>query len=63
MPRNSKSAAGSRDPRLLVRIVLGDPVLHANVLRVLLLLGAVIVGSGILRSHSATAVACELEAQ
>lgn len=45
----------------LVRIVMGDPVLHANVLRVLLLFGAVIIGSGILRSHSATAVARELE--
>lgn len=37
----------------LVRILLGDPVLHANVLRVLLLGCAVIIGSGILRSHSA----------
>ncbi len=37
----------------LVRILLGDPVLHANVLRVMLLFGAVIVGSGILRRHSA----------
>jgi len=36
----------------LVRIVFGDPVLHANVLRVLLLLCAVLVGSGILRAHS-----------
>jgi hypothetical protein len=39
----------------LVRIVLGDPVLHANVLRVLLLFGAVIIGTGILRTHSAMA--------
>ena len=46
----------------LVRIVLGDPVLHANVMRVLLLFGAVIVGSGILRSHSASAPVRELEA-
>lgn len=47
----------------LVRIVLGDPVLHANVMRVLLLFGAVIIGSGILRSHSASAVGRQLEAQ
>ncbi len=46
----------------LVRIVLGDPVLHANVLRVLLLSCAVVVGSGILRSHSAVALAGEVEA-
>ena len=37
----------------LVRIVLGDPVLHANVMRVLLLLCAVLIGTGILRRHSA----------
>ena len=36
----------------LVRILLGDPVLHANVARVLLLLCAVIIGSRILRTHS-----------
>jgi apolipoprotein N-acyltransferase len=36
----------------LVRILLGDPVLHANILRVLLLLTAVMVGTGILRAHS-----------
>ncbi len=36
----------------LLRILLGDPVLHANVLRVLLLSCAVFVGSGILRTHS-----------
>jgi FtsH-binding integral membrane protein len=36
----------------LVRILLGDPVLHANVLRVLLLFCAVIIGTGILRSHA-----------
>ncbi len=36
----------------LVRILLGDPVLHANVLRVLLLFGAVLTGFGILRAHS-----------
>jgi len=46
----------------LVRIVLGDPVLHANVLRVILLLCAVIVGSGILRAHS-LAVSGEIEYQ
>jgi len=46
----------------LVRIVLGDPVLHANVLRVLLLSCAVVVGSGILRSHSAVALPGEVEA-
>jgi hypothetical protein len=40
----------------LVRIWLGDPVLHANILRVLLLFCAVIIGTGILRSHSAAAV-------
>lgn len=37
----------------LVRILLGDPVLHANVLRVLLLFCAVMIGTGILRNHSA----------
>ena len=37
----------------LVRIWLGDPVLHANVLRVLLLFCAVVIGTGILRTHSA----------
>lgn len=43
----------------LVRILLGDPVLHANVLRVLLLGTAVIVGTGILRTHSAAKVEAE----
>lgn len=38
----------------LVRILLGDPVLHANVLRVLLLGCAVIIGTGILKTHSVT---------
>ena len=47
----------------LLRIILGDPVLHANVLRVLLLFCAVIVGSGILRSHSAASLVRGLEAQ
>jgi hypothetical protein len=36
----------------LVRILLGDPVLHANILRVLLLFCAVMTGAGILRRHS-----------
>jgi len=36
----------------LVRILLGDPVLHANVLRVLLLGCAVLTGTIILRKHS-----------
>lgn len=40
----------------LVRILLGDPVLHANVLRVLLLFCAVVIGTGILRSHATPAV-------
>lgn len=39
----------------LVRILLGDPVLHANILRVLLLGCAVIIGTGILRTHSSAA--------
>jgi FtsH-binding integral membrane protein len=37
----------------LVRILLGDPVLHANVARVLLLFCAVLIGAVILRNHSA----------
>jgi len=41
----------------LVRILLGDPVLHANVLRVLLLGCAALTGTIILRKHSETAVA------
>jgi len=45
----------------LVRIVLGDPVLHANILRVLLLLCAVLIGCGILRTHSAVAAAANVE--
>ncbi|MBA3912448.1 MAG: hypothetical protein H0X25_00990 [Acidobacteriales bacterium] len=36
----------------LFRMMVGDPVLHANVLRVLLLTGAAITGAFILRSHS-----------
>jgi Na+/melibiose symporter-like transporter len=40
----------------LVRILLGDPVLHANVLRVLLLGCSVLTGTFILRKHSEPAV-------
>jgi hypothetical protein len=47
----------------LLRILLGDPVLHANVLRVLLLSCAVFVGTGILRTHSAAVPAREVKAQ
>ena len=47
----------------LLRILLGDPVLHANVLRVLLLSCAVFVGSGILRTHSSASVTKPAEAQ
>jgi len=36
----------------LIRILLGDPVLHANVLRLLLLGCAVLTGTIILRKHS-----------
>jgi hypothetical protein len=36
----------------LLRIVLGDPALHANVLRVAFLTCAVLVGFAILRTHS-----------
>jgi hypothetical protein len=39
----------------LVRILLGDPVLHANVARVLLLFCAVLTGTVILRNHSTVA--------
>jgi hypothetical protein len=44
----------------LFRIVLGDPVLHANIIRVLLLFLAVLVGTGILRAHSVPAESTEL---
>jgi hypothetical protein len=47
----------------LLRILLGDPALHANVLRVLLLFCAVVIGTGILRTHSANPVPAEVEAQ
>ena len=36
----------------LVRVLLGDPALHAGVLRVFLLSGATVVGLLILRTHS-----------
>jgi hypothetical protein len=45
----------------LVRIVMGDPVLHANVLRVLLLFCAVVIGKGILRAHTSVGMAGEVE--
>jgi len=45
----------------LIRIVLGDPVLHANVLRVLLLLCAVVIGTAILRTHSTVPVTDAIE--
>ena len=45
----------------LVRIVLGDPALHANVMRVLLLFCAVIIGSAILRTHSALPATDQVE--
>jgi FtsH-binding integral membrane protein len=44
----------------LVRILLGDPVLHANVLRVLFLSCAVLIGTAILRTHSELAAEAEL---
>ncbi|HEY4961938.1 MAG TPA: hypothetical protein VII29_13850 [Terriglobales bacterium] len=44
-----------------LRILLGDPVLHAGVLRVLLLSGAVIVGMVILRRHSVARVVEKIE--
>jgi hypothetical protein len=43
----------------LVRVLLGDPALHAGVLRVCLLSAAVMVGFVILRTHSATKLAGE----
>src|SRR5664279_2763120 len=44
-----------------LRILLGDPVLHAGVLRVLLLSGAVVVGTLILRRHSVARVVEKIE--
>jgi hypothetical protein len=43
----------------LLRIVLGDPALHAGVLRVCLLSAAVIVGVMILRTHSTLELAAD----
>ena len=43
----------------LVRVLLGDPALHAGILRVCLLSAAVIVGVAILRVHSAPKLAAE----
>jgi len=43
----------------LLRILLGDPALHAGVLRVLLLSCAVAVGTVILRVHHAREIAME----
>ena len=43
----------------LVRILLGDPALHAGVLRVCLLSAAVIVGVLILRTHSTSTLTIE----
>ena len=43
----------------LVRIWLGDPALHAGVLRVGLLSGAVVVGTVILRMHQAREMGME----
>lgn len=46
----------------LLRILLGDPVLHAGVLRVCLLSCAVIVGAIILRTHSRALAVEDLKA-
>jgi hypothetical protein len=46
-----------------LRILMGDPVLHAGVFRVLLLSGAVIVGMVILRTHSTAPVAKKVDPQ
>jgi hypothetical protein len=47
----------------LLRILLGDPVLHAGVLRVCLLSAAVVVGVMILRLHSREIAAERVEAK
>lgn len=47
----------------LLRVLLGDPALHAGVIRVFLLTCAVIVGTAILRAHSVRAVPAELESR
>ena len=43
----------------LLRVLLGDPALHAGVLRVCLLSAAVVVGFAILRTHSQSKLAAE----
>ncbi len=47
----------------LLRVLLGDPALHAGVLRVFLLSCAVVVGTVILRTHSTPPVAEEIGTQ
>ena len=47
----------------LLRVLLGDPALHAGVIRVFLLTCAVIVGTAILRAHSVRAVPAEVESR
>ena len=47
----------------LLRVLLGDPALHAGVLRVFLLSCAVVVGTVILRTHSTPPVAEEIDTQ
>jgi len=47
----------------LLRVLLGDPALHAGVIRVFLLTCAVIVGTAILRTHSVRAVPAEVESR
>ena len=47
----------------LLRVVMGDPALHAGVVRVFLLSCAVVVGTAILRTHSAQPVAEEVESR
>ena len=46
----------------LLRVLLGDPALHAGVLRVCLLSAAVIVGAMILRTHSRELAVEDLDA-
>lgn len=46
----------------LLRIVLGDPVLHANILRVVFLSCAVVVGVVILRGHTQQQLQAEYSA-
>ena len=47
----------------LLRVLLGDPALHAGLLRVFLLSCAVVVGTVILRTHSTPPVAEEIDTQ